>query len=392
MAPRPRRARVSTDPPRSARPCVRRRRRAVARLDRAGRATATSPAHSARARVDAVTDELVQEEGVAGARLPQEVQRPPSTDPSSTVVAMVSTSVRASACSSMSAAGPSFHSATIESGAGSPLRSVNTTDAAPFVTSRWTSAAEASSSRCVVDTEKQSPVAFTCWSARDDRTQRCIAPATDRSVGTRCATAPSGPRPRHVSRRPIPFGRAPARPWRRPRGRRVFPTPAAPVSTTLPLAESGGSRGRSRRHGRPGASGSDPEHHRRVVRDFINRPPPRRASSAAADTFAVASSIKAGSAVGIDAQARRDVLRSDVLGEPRHDPLVRRRQPEGGLVTVHTSRMTDGTPVVSRRLMTPRTAPAGREKPKKAPGWRPCGRALRWAWRAGAMDTLQVPT
>ena len=164
----------------------------------------------------------------------------PSTDPSSTVVAMVSTSVRASACSSMSAAGPSFHSATIESGAGSPLRSVNTTDATPFVTSRWTSAADASSSRCASSTPRSNrPSRSPCWSARTIAPSVASRPRPIDSLGTRCATAPSGTAAaacvatthsvRSCSCAPVVMTS---------RARRVFPTPAAPVSTTLPLAES----------------------------------------------------------------------------------------------------------------------------------------------------------
>ena len=200
----------------------------------------------------------------------------PSTDPSSTVVAMVSTSVRASACSSMSAAGPSFHSATIESGAGSPLRSVNTTDAAPFVTSRWTSAADASSSRCASSTpssnrRSRSP----CWSAVYYRPKRRIAPATDRLGRNEVRDSTQRYRGRGMRRddpfRSVVLLRAPVA--MTSRARRVFPTPAAPVSTTLPLAESVAlaraisssrpTRGQRLRSGASPAGGARP----------INRPP-----------------------------------------------------------------------------------------------------------------------
>ena len=304
----------------------------------------------------------------------------PSTDPSSTVVAMVSTSVRASACSSMSAAGPSFHSATIESGAGSPLRSVNTTDATPFVTSRWTSAADASSSRCASSTPRSSrPSRSPCWSARTIAPSVASRPRPIDSLGTRCATAPSGTAAaacvatthsvRSCSRAPVVMTsrRDGSSRHRRDRSAQRCHSPRARNS-----------RARSRRHDRPGASRSDREHRRPGARDPSSVLPPTCLFGHAC-ILRRRELDQGRERAGVDAQARRDVLRSDVLGEPRHDPLVRRRQPEDGLVTVHTSRMTDDAPgVMSRRLLTPRTAPAGCENPRKhLVGGR--ARVLRWA-------------
>ena len=56
---------------------------------------------------------------------------------------------------------------------------------------------------------------------------------------------------------------------------------------------------------------------------------------------------------GFDPQARRHLLRSDVLFEPRQDSLVRRWQPENGLIAVHSLTMTENAlAVVSSRLLT----------------------------------------
>ena len=164
---------------------------------------------------------------------------PRSTGPPRTASRSCSTEEASRPLTSRRSTASSFHSATIGSGAGSSLRRVATTRAAPVAAIWWTSVAERSSRRWASSTERtrgRPPAESTRKPAqRRRRSARSPTPPSgpDVSGGSSGANAPSGS---GVAAR-VAVTRATdapdrSRTVRYSAARRVLPTPAGPASTT----------------------------------------------------------------------------------------------------------------------------------------------------------------
>jgi hypothetical protein len=160
----------------------------------------------------------------------------PSTGPPSAASASCVVSAADSGWSSRRGRSPSFHSAVTASGVGSPLRSVTTTVATRPSTSWCTRKAETSSSRCPSSIPTTTPLgpAPASRAAPARRTSRAASASTAPTIAVK---APSGStRADAVAAAHLVVAPRRAASASTSLASRVFPTPAAPASTTPPAA------------------------------------------------------------------------------------------------------------------------------------------------------------